>query len=66
MLQLIAPDAAWQDSWGEAHAEWGPGQHEDGFGLLPGDDVEAPDGFDGPVRRYRLTAEPAGIFPAGR
>ncbi|MCQ1955793.1 GNAT family N-acetyltransferase [Arthrobacter sp. zg-Y826] len=56
MLQLIAPDAAWRDAWREAHAEWGPGQHEDGFGLLLADDVGTRDGFDAWV--CRLAADP--------
>jgi predicted acetyltransferase len=32
-------------AWLEAHAEWGPGVHEDGFGLHPSDQVNSPDGF---------------------
>jgi predicted acetyltransferase len=32
-------------AWLEAHAEWGPGQHEDGFGLRPTDEVESACGF---------------------
>ncbi|MCC9204292.1 GNAT family N-acetyltransferase [Arthrobacter sp. zg-Y769] len=56
MPELIAPDAAWHQAWREAHLEWGPGLHEDGFGLLPGDDVETPDGFMAWVRR--LAADP--------
>lgn len=36
---------AWQASWLAAHREWGPGQHEDGFGLLVDDEVESVAGF---------------------
>lgn len=45
MPELTAPTAALQSAWREAHAEWGPGLHEDGFGLLPGDDTGTPEGF---------------------
>ncbi|MCQ1999960.1 GNAT family N-acetyltransferase [Arthrobacter zhaoxinii] len=51
MPELISPDAAWHHAWRQAHLEWGPGLHEDGFGLLPGDDVEAPAGFDSWLHR---------------
>jgi predicted acetyltransferase len=29
----------------ESHHEWGPGEHEDGFGLEASDDVESAEGF---------------------
>lgn len=45
MPDLIAPTARLHSAWLDAHAEWGPGQHEDGFGLSPGDDVDSPAGF---------------------
>ncbi|WP_431923399.1 GNAT family N-acetyltransferase [Micromonospora wenchangensis] len=45
MPDLIAPTARLRDAWQEAHAEWGPGQHEDGFGLRPSDEVNSPAGF---------------------
>lgn len=45
MLQLIAPTIHLYAPWLEAHAEWGPGRHEDGFGLAPTDDVDSPEGF---------------------
>lgn len=32
-------------AWLESHAEWGPGLHEDGFGLHEGDDVRSVTGF---------------------
>jgi hypothetical protein len=46
MPELIAPTACLHAAWLGAHAEWGPGAHEDGFGLLPSDEV------DSPARRY--------------
>jgi predicted acetyltransferase len=45
MPELIPPTARLHVAWLEAHAEWGPGQHEDGFGLRPSDEVESGDGF---------------------
>lgn len=45
MIALTTPAAPWHAAWLDAHAEWGPGLHEDGFGLLPGDDVASSLGF---------------------
>ena len=46
MPALIAPTGGLRTAWLEAHGEWGPGVHEDGFGLLETDDVESPAGFE--------------------
>jgi predicted acetyltransferase len=43
--ELVAPNISMHVAWLEAHAEWGPGVHEDGFGLDPSDEVDSPDGF---------------------
>ncbi|MBT2226460.1 GNAT family N-acetyltransferase [Nonomuraea sp. NEAU-A123] len=51
MPELIAPTARLHAAWLEAHAEWGPGVHEDGFGLLPSDEVESTAGFAAWVAR---------------
>jgi predicted acetyltransferase len=45
VLELVSPDAALHAAWLESHREWGSGQHEDGFGVGPADDVETPQGF---------------------
>ncbi|MFE9852760.1 GNAT family N-acetyltransferase [Streptomyces sp. NPDC005576] len=45
MPELIAPTTRLHSAWLEARDEWGPGLHEDGFGLGPSDDVDSPDGF---------------------
>lgn len=45
MPDLIEPDVARHAAWLASHREWGPGQHEDGFGIGPDDDVESPEGF---------------------
>ncbi|MBM0257145.1 GNAT family N-acetyltransferase [Micromonospora sp. 4G55] len=55
MPELIVPTVRLHAAWLEAHAEWGPGQHEDGFGLGPSDEVETPVGFAAWVAR--LTGE---------
>lgn len=51
MPELIAPTVRLRAGWLEAHDEWGPGVHEDGFGLRPGDDVMTAGGFAGWVAR---------------
>ncbi|WP_144670519.1 GNAT family N-acetyltransferase [Arthrobacter sp. U41] len=45
MPELIEPTRGLRAAWLEARAEWGPGVHEDGFGLLTADDVDSPAGF---------------------
>ncbi|WP_280253537.1 GNAT family N-acetyltransferase [Nocardia abscessus] len=51
MPALIAPTTRLHTAWLEAHDEWGPGRHEDGFGLRPADEVESPAGFAAWVAR---------------
>ena len=51
MTALITPTDSWHRAWLTAHREWGPGLHEDGFGLLTGDDVTSPLGFAAWLRR---------------
>lgn len=51
MPELTAPTARLHAAWLEAHAEWGPGLHEDGFGLLPTDEVDSPAGFAAWIER---------------
>lgn len=38
-------------AWLDAYAEWGPGVHEDGFGIRPSDEVHSPTGFATWVKR---------------
>lgn len=45
MLALVVPSVALEAAWHDAHAEWGPGAHEDGFGLGETDDVASAEGF---------------------
>ncbi|MGA5699800.1 GNAT family N-acetyltransferase [Peterkaempfera bronchialis] len=51
MAELIAPTTRLHSAWLEARNEWGPGLHEDGFGLGPSDEVDSPDGFAAWVAR---------------
>ncbi|MFF1820079.1 GNAT family N-acetyltransferase [Kribbella sp. NPDC058245] len=52
-LALVEPSTDLYDAWREAHVEWGPGLHEDGFGLAASDDVESAEGFAAWVARVR-------------
>jgi predicted acetyltransferase len=45
VLELVQPEVTLFAAWAEAHREWGPGLHEDGFGISANDDVEIVDGF---------------------
>jgi predicted acetyltransferase len=60
MPELIPPTERLHAAWLEAHAEWGPGQHEDGFGLRPTDEVESPDGFAAWVSWLASRSDPSG------
>ncbi|MFD7985416.1 GNAT family N-acetyltransferase [Kitasatospora indigofera] len=55
MPELIAPTVRLHSAWLDAREEWGPGAHEDGFGLRPADEVVSPAGFAAWVARL---AEP--------
>jgi len=57
--ELVQPTAHRYAAWHDARADWGPGVHEDGFGLLPGDDVGTPAGFRAWVDRLRQQSAPA-------
>ncbi|MGW2179567.1 GNAT family N-acetyltransferase [Streptomyces sp. NPDC001732] len=66
MPELIAPTALLHSAWTEARSEWGPGLHEDGFGLEPSDEVGSPAGFAAWVARLAGESAPAGTTEAGR
>jgi len=55
MPELIEPSTELHAAWLEAHDGWGPGAHEDGFGLRPSDAVRSDEGFRAWVER--LSAE---------
>lgn len=65
MPELIAPTTRLHTAWLAAHAEWGPGQHEDGFGLHPSDDVDSPPGFAAWVARLLDQSDPAKPIEVG-
>lgn len=60
MLELVRPQTALYEAWAEAHSEWGPGAHEDGFGITAHDDVGDEDGFRTWVGR--LHARPGALW----
>lgn len=65
MPSLQAPTARLHDAFLEAHHEWGPGLHEDGFGLTELDDVETAAGFAAWVSRLTRAEDPStGLPPA--
>jgi len=66
MPELIAPTVRLHATWLEAHNEWGPGVHEDGFGLHPSDEVNSPAGFAAWVSRLVDQSDPAKPLEVGR
>ncbi|ROP36118.1 GNAT family N-acetyltransferase [Saccharothrix texasensis] len=56
---LIAPTTRLHHAWLAARDDWGPGVHEDGFGLHPSDEVDSPPGFAAWVAR--LTDVPGSV-----
>ncbi|RBY97635.1 GNAT family N-acetyltransferase [Blastococcus sp. TF02-8] len=63
MPELVPPTVALEAAWRTASEEWWPGRHEDGFGLLPSDDVASPRGFAAWVARLLAEEDPAGAGP---
>ncbi|MEU4214892.1 GNAT family N-acetyltransferase [Actinoplanes sp. NPDC026623] len=56
MPELILPTTRLHAAFLECRDDWGPGLHEDGFGLSADDDVDSPEGFATWVhQRVRLT-----------
>ncbi|MEV1286511.1 GNAT family N-acetyltransferase [Micromonospora sp. NPDC049679] len=66
MPDLIAPTVRLRAAWLEARDEWGPGVHEDGFGLQPSDEVDSPAGFATWVARLADETDPAKPLDGGR
>lgn len=66
MPELIEPTTRLYTAWLEARDDWGPGRHEDGFGLRAEDSVETHDGFVAWVRRLREESDPTIPSVAGR
>lgn len=60
MPELILPTTRLHAAFLDCRADWGPGQHEDGFGVAEDDDTGSPEGFATWVHdRLRFT-HPAG------
>ncbi|MET7950161.1 GNAT family N-acetyltransferase [Micromonospora sp. NPDC005324] len=66
MPEVVEPTVRLHAAWLEAHDEWGPGLHEDGFGLRSTDDVRSPEGFAAWVTRLADQSDPAASLDAGR
>jgi predicted acetyltransferase len=66
MVELIEPSTKLRAAWLEAHNEWGPGAHEDGFGLRPSDDVRSAVGFRTWVHRLSAESGRADTFESGQ
>ncbi|WP_067848890.1 GNAT family N-acetyltransferase [Nocardia lijiangensis] len=63
MPELIAPTTRLHAAWLEAHQEWGPGVHEDGFGLRLSDEVGSLAGFAAWVARLSGEPDRAKVVP---
>jgi hypothetical protein len=61
MPELIAPTVRLHAGWLSARDEWGPGVHEDGFGLQQSDEVDSPDGFASWVARLAEESDPTTV-----
>ncbi|MEV4532534.1 GNAT family N-acetyltransferase [Asanoa sp. NPDC049518] len=60
MPELIAPTVRLHAAFVECRDDWGPGAHEDGFGLGEDDDVHSAEGFAAWVRRRLENTHPVG------
>ncbi|MDY7090445.1 MAG: GNAT family N-acetyltransferase [Actinomycetota bacterium] len=67
MPELIEPTTRLHAAFLDCHDEWGPGLHEDGFGLGEDDDVRTPAGFAAWVGRILRGSHPTGTpCPEGK
>ena len=60
------PSIRLHSAWLEAHAEWGPGPHEDGFGLHHSDEVGTPAGFAAWLARLAEQSDPVRTIDVGK
>ncbi|WP_166379659.1 GNAT family N-acetyltransferase [Catellatospora methionotrophica] len=64
---LIAPTTSLHAAFQECRDDWGPGLHEDGFGISADDDLDSPEGFADWVHRRNALDHGAGApCPAER
>ncbi|MEU8004264.1 GNAT family N-acetyltransferase [Catellatospora sp. NPDC049111] len=67
MPLLIAPTTSLYTAFQECRDDWGPGLHEDGFGIHADDDLDSPEGFaDWVGRRLHLDHGAGAPCPAER
>jgi predicted acetyltransferase len=60
MRQLIQPTTSLYEAFRDCRQDWGPGMHEDGFGIEDTDGVDTPEGFQTWVRRMLSQVHPPG------
>jgi len=60
MPELIRSNTDLHTAFLDCRADWGPGLHEDGFGIHADDDVDSPDGFAAWVHQRTRLAHPIG------
>ena len=64
MVELVLPSAQLHAEFLACRDDWGPGLHEDGFGIGADDDLDSPDSFEAWVHeRVRLTHPPGTPCP---
>ena len=64
MPELVLPTAQLHAEFLASRDDWGPGLHEDGFGIGADDDLDTPEGFTAWVHeRLRLTHPPGSPCP---
>jgi len=64
MPELVLPTAQLHAEFLACRDDWGPGLHEDGFGIGADDDLDSPDSFGAWVNdRLRLTHPPGSPCP---
>lgn len=60
MRELIQPSTDLYEAFRDCHEEWGPGSHEDGFGIDEHDNLDTREGFETWVARMLNQVHPAG------
>jgi len=60
MPELIAPTARLHAAFLECRDDWGPGLHEDGFGIEPEADLDSSVGFATWIRLMTRLSHPTG------
>ncbi|HCB05875.1 MAG TPA: GNAT family N-acetyltransferase [Nocardioides sp.] len=60
MLELVQPAPGLHEKFIDCTRDWGPGLHEDGFGLAEGDNLESPQWFAGYVHAITRLSHPRG------